>query len=85
MREIQSGTVLLNRYWRPMTKNGYSTWLVREMKKCPDCADKCIGVLILRHSVITHKTRHIPTLEERERFAHSCMHSVHMNDLYRVH
>jgi hypothetical protein len=85
MRDIQSGTVLLNRYWRPLTKNGYSSWLVREMKNCPGCEDKCIGVLILRHSIITHKTRHMPTLEQRDEFSRSCMHSAHMNDLYRVH
>ena len=85
MRGITAGFVLLNRYWRKMTKNGYSTWLVREMKKCPGCEDKCVGVLILRHSIISHMTRNIPTLQERDSFARSCMHSAHMNDLYRVH
>jgi hypothetical protein len=85
MRDIDGGHVLLNRYWRPLTKNGYSTWLVREMKKCPGCEEKCIGVLMLRHSVITHKTRHMPTLNQRAEFSKSCMHSAHMNDLYRVH
>ena len=85
MREIDSGTILLNRYWRPMSKNGYSSWLKREMKNCRGCHDKEVGCLIIRHSVITHKRRHCMTIAQKEKFANECMHSSKRNDEYRVH
>lgn len=85
MRDITSGPILLNRYWKPMTKNGYSSWLKREMKKCHGCADKEVGCLIIRHAVITHKRRHCMTNAQREKFANQCMHSSKTNDDYRVH
>ena len=85
MRDIQSGPILLNRYWRKMSKNGYSSWLKREMKKCYGCADKEVGCLIIRHAVITHKRRHCMTNAQREKFANQCMHSAATNDTYRVH
>ena len=85
MREITSGHILLNRYWRKMTKNGFSSWIKREMKKCYGCADKEVGCLIIRHAVITHKRRHCMTNAQREKFALQCMHTPKTNDDYRVH
>lgn len=85
MRDMHSGMVLINRYWRPMTKNGYSSWLKREMKGCKGCEDKQVGCLILRHAVITHKRRKCMTTHQRENFATQCMHSSGTNDTYRVH
>ena len=85
MRDISSGHILLNRYWRKMSKNGFSSWLKREMKKCYGCADKEVGCMIIRHSVITHKRRHDLTNAQREKFAMQCMHTAKTNDDYRVH
>ena len=33
-RKIKSGHILLNKYYRPMTPNGFSSWMTREMKRC---------------------------------------------------
>ena len=85
MRDINSGHLLLNRYWKRMTPNGYSSWLKREMKKCPGCDKKEVGCLIIRHSVITHKRRHCMTNAQSEKFASQCMHSAKTNNDYRVH
>ena len=85
MRDIDSGTILLNRYWKPMTKNGYSSWLKREMKSCKGCEDKNVGCLIIRHAVITHMRRKCMTTHQREAFANQCMHSAGLNEKYRVH
>ena len=85
LRDHTSGMVLLNRYGRKMTKNGYSSWFKREMKKCPGCECKEVGCLILRHSVITHKRGGCMTIEKRGKFADQCMHSVGCNEQYRVH
>ena len=85
LRDHTSGMILLNRYGRKMTKNGYSTWFKREMKKCPGCECKEVGCLILRHSVITHKRGGCMTNSQRDSFANCCMHSASCNDNYRVH
>ena len=85
LRDHTSGTILVNRYGRKMTKNGYSSWFKREMKKCPGCECKEVGCLILRHSVITHKRGGCMTNAQRDKFAAQCMHSASCNDTYRVH
>ena len=85
MREINSGAILLGRYWRPMSKNGYSSWMKREMKGCKGCADKQVGCLMIRHSVITHMRRKELTIHQKNDFATRCMHSCGQNDRYRVH
>ncbi len=84
MRSMKSGNILLNRYWRKMSPNGFSTWMKREMKKCPGCEDKSVGCLILRHCVITHKNRNAPTIKQNREFAAKCMHSTTLNARYRV-
>lgn len=85
MREIESGGILLNRYWRPMKKNAYSAWFMREMKKCKGCEEKDVGCLIMRHSVITHLLRNNHTIRQRDKISHNCMHSTKCNENYRVH
>ena len=84
MRDIGSGPILLNRYWRKLSPNGYSSWLRREMKKCEGCEEKAIGCLIIRHSVITHKYKGSMTLAQQKSFATACMHGSKQNALYRV-
>ena len=79
------GHVLLSYYYKPMTPNGYSQWLQREMKRCPGCEKKAIGCMIIRHCCITHKRRHEMTDHEKQTFADKCMHSTARNNLYRTH
>ena len=83
LRSINSGYILLNRYWRRMSPNGYSTWLKRETKAIPGCDKKTVGVLAIRHSVITHKLRNERSIKDRQKFASECMHSTKQNQLYR--
>ena len=85
LRGICCGPVLLNRHWKPLSKNSYTGMMIREMKKCPGCEDKCISVSLLRHCVISHKTKSNASLEERNSFARNCMHSSARNELYRVY
>ena len=85
LRGHTSGTLLLNKYGRKMSKNSFSAWFRTEMKKCPGCECKEVGCMIIRHSVITHKRGGCMTLEKRERFADQCMHSCKSNEQYRVH
>lgn len=84
IRRFPHGRVLLNRYWKDMTPNGYSTWFAREMKKCPGCADKRIGCNILRHSKITHVRRNEMTIRQANQFAEDCSHTRQLNEIYRV-
>ena len=84
-RDYKAGYVLLNKFFRPMTPNGYSTWLAREMKRCPTCEKKAVGCMLLRHCCITWERRHEKTLHEKEEYAKKCLHSVAQNNLYRVH
>lgn len=79
-----TGHLLLNKYYRPMTPNGFTSWMKREMKRCPGCEKKAIGCMIVRHCCITHKRRHEMTNEEKRKFAGDCMHSQKMNNDYRV-
>jgi hypothetical protein len=85
MREIESGFILLNCYWRPMKKNAYSGWLKRELKKCPGCEDKNVTSMPIRNSVITHKRGNCMTLAQRDTFGNQCMHSASTNEIYRRH
>ena len=56
----------------------------REMKKCPGCEGKSVGCLLIRHCVISHKTRNNPTIKQQREFADACMHSCAQNQRYRV-
>ena len=78
------GHMLLNTHYKPMTSNGYTVWLKREMKRCPGCEKKAIGCMIIRHCCITHKRRNEMTNEEKEKFSKKCMHSAKQNDNYRI-
>ena len=80
----KTGHLLLNKYYRPMTPNGYTSWITREMKRCPGCEKKAVGCMIIRHCCITHKRRHEMTNEEKRKFAGECMHSEKTNNQYRV-
>lgn len=85
LRELDPGPILLNRYWGPMTLNGYSTWFKREMKRMPDCGKRVIGCMAIRHSVISHYRRNEMRLLAKKDFANRCMHSVKRNELYVIH
>ena len=80
----KTGHLLLNKYYRPMTPNGYSSWVIREMRRCPGCEKKAVSCMIIRHCCISHKRRHEMTIEESRKFASDCMHSEKMNTRYRV-
>jgi hypothetical protein len=85
MRNVTSGRIFLNRYWRGMSRNGFTTWLRREMGKIDACKGKNVGCLAIRHSVITHTRRNDTKYEARKEFARRCMHSCRQNEDYRVH
>ena len=85
LRGMTSGTLLLNSYWRPMSRNGFSAWMKRYMGKLEACKGKSVGCLAIRHSVITHHRRHDSKLNERDEFAYRCMHSPQQNEFYRIH
>ena len=85
LRSLDPGHLLLNRYWDPMTPNGYSTWFKREMKRMPDCGKRVIGCMAIRHSVISHYRRNEMRLLAKNDFANRCMHSVKRNELYVIH
>ena len=86
MRNIKSGHILLNRFWRGMKPNAFTNWMKREMGKLESCKGKAVSCLGIRHSVITHRRRHDSTLHKRSEFTRCCMQSSnHMNDQYRVH
>ena len=82
-RKATSGHILLNKYWKPMTPNGYSTWLKREMRRCKACSEKTVGCLMLRHCVISHYRRNDMPMAKRDAFARRCLHSSAVNDIYR--
>jgi hypothetical protein len=67
-----------------MSPNGYSSWLKREMKTMPECEKKTVGVMAIRHSVISHNRRNEMRLLEKDDFAERCMHGVKMNELYVI-
>ena len=84
-REIKGGKILLNKHYKGMTPNGFSSWMSREMKQCPGCEKKKISCMIIRHCCITHKRRHEMTNEQKKKFASECMHSEKTNNQYRTH
>ena len=85
MRKITDGRIFLNRYWRGMSRNGFTTWLRREMGKLEGMKGRKIGCLAIRNSVITHIRRNDSKYEARKEFARRCMHSCAQNEDYRVH
>ena len=82
-RKATEGRMLLNTRWKPMTPNGYSTWLKREMKRCKACEKKTVGCMMIRHSVISHYRRNDMSMEKKDAFARRCLHSSAVNDIYR--
>ena len=85
LRHLPTGHVLLNRYWRLMSPNGYSTYFKREMKKMPGCERKTVGCMAIRHSVITHFRRGEMKITAEKAFADRCMHkSTERNKQYRI-
>ena len=84
-RQINSGYILLNKYYRPMSPNGFTSWLTREMQRCEGCEKKVIGCTLLKHCCITHKRRHEMTNQQKREYAEKCLHSVSKNNQYRVH
>ena len=84
-REYSGGHMILNKYYRPMTPTGFTSWMTREMKRCPGCEKKAVGCMLIRHCCITHERRHEKTIAEKKAFADKCMHSVARNEQYRVH
>jgi hypothetical protein len=85
MRGLTTGSLILNRYWKPILPNSFTNWMKREMGKLETCKGKSVSCLGIRHSVITHRRRKDTTLAQRKKFADDCMHSCAMNELYRLH
>ena len=85
LRKIYKGHILNSKYYRPMSLNGFSSWMQREMKRCEACKGKCVSTMIIRHCCITHKRRHEMTNEKKREYAKDCLHSEQRNNLYRVH
>jgi len=84
MRGIREDSpLLLNRYWKPMTRNSFCQWLKREMGKFECCKGKSVGCLMIRNCVISHRRRKEMKLSEKQQFAKDCMHSAKQNELYR--
>ena len=81
----KEGKILLNKHYKGMTANGFSSWMAREMKACPGCEKKDISCMIIRHCCITHKRRHEMTNDEKAKYAEECMHSEKTNNEYRAH
>ena len=83
-RKIYKGHILLNKYYRPMSPSGFTTWLKNEMRLCEGCEKKGISCMIIRHCCITHRRRHEMSLYQKRQFAHDCLHSEGRNELYRT-
>ena len=81
---LKSDHIILSKHWRPMTSGGFSSYLRRELKRIPECKDKNITAMLLRHICITHKRQGQMTIQEEREFCRSCLHSVPRNNLYRV-
>ena len=75
--------LILSRYWRPMSRNSFCTWLKREMRAFECCKGKNVGCLMIRNVVISHRRRSEMKLAQKEQFAKDCMHSTKQNELYR--
>ena len=85
MRDIKTGHLILNTYFKPMSSNGFSQWFAREMQKhCEAAKGKRIGCTLMRHIVITHLNRNQKTFSEKKALADKCMHSVKTHETYRV-
>ena len=85
LHKINKGHLLNSKYYRPMTLNGFSSWLKREMQRCPACKGKAVSTMVIRHCAITHKRRMEMTNEQKREYAKNCLHSEQRNNLYRVH
>ena len=85
MRDISSGYLILNTYFKPMKSNGFSQWFSREMaKRCEAAKGKRVGCTMMRRIVITHLNKNQKTWSERKAIADKCMHSVKTHESYRV-
>ena len=84
-RGITGGHILVSKYYRAMSPNGFSSWLKREMKRCPGCEKKAVGCMLIRHCCITWERRNEKTNPEKAEYAKKCLHSQKTNDQYRVH
>ena len=81
---VSDSTLLLSKYWKPMSRNSFCVWLKREMSKFECCKGKSVGCLLIRNCVISHRRRKDMKLAQKEQFARDCMHSAGQNELYRV-
>ena len=81
---IEKDYVILSKHWKPMTTGGFSSYLRRELKRIPECKDKNVTAMLLRHICITHKRHGQMTIAQEREFCRSCLHSVPRNNLYRI-
>ena len=71
--------LLINLKGEPLTRNTFSIYFRRMMKKY---TDKSIGSSLLRHIVITEKMPNLKTVFERRKFAEKMLHSMSTQRLY---
>ena len=71
--------LLINLKGEPLTRNTFSIYFRRMMKKY---TDKSIGSSLLRHIVITEKMPHLKTVFYRRKFAEKMLHSMSTQRLY---
>lgn len=81
---VERDHIILSKHWRPMTTGGFSSYLRRELKRIPECKEKNVTAMLLRHICITHKRHGQMTIAQEREFCRSCLHSVPRNNLYRI-
>ena len=84
MRGITDGHLLRNTYWRPLTPNALTAYMGAQCRCLPSCEHKKMGCCLLRHIVISYLKRNEMTMAQRTTMAHSMMHSVRQQEMYRV-
>ena len=74
-----TGYLLINQKGTPLTKNTFSVYFRRMMKKY---TGKSVGSSMLRHIFITQKTKGMTSVAERRELADKMLHSVSTQSLY---
>ncbi len=74
-----TGYLLINQSEVPLTRNTFSIYFRRMMKKY---TDKNVGSSLLRHIFISEKTKGMKTVAERRELADKMLHSVSTQSLY---
>ena len=76
-----TGYLLINQKGTPLTKNTFSVYFRRMMKKY---TGKSVGSSLLRHIFISEKTKGMTSVAERRELADKMLHSVSTQSLYHI-